>query len=209
MERHYCVRFFSFVMYSKRYCNIKECFQAFSEGDISGFEVFFEAYKIRVFRLAVKMLKSGTEAEEIVQDVFLSIWTARERLNEIGDPEAYLFTITYNTIYNRLKKIARNRELLSAVLSRLAQKQNTTEEAVAANETERLIHEAIQQLPPQQRVVYELNKQQGLSYMEIAEHLHLSPNTVRNHLAEAMKTIRLFLKKWSVFFVLWMGFLSK
>lgn len=209
MERHYCPRFFSFLMHSGQNRNIKECFQSFSEGDAIGFEMFFDAYKTRVFRLAVKMLKSEAEAEEIVQDVFLSIWTARERLNKIGDPEAYLFTVTYNAIYKRLKKISRSRELLQSVLSNLIQSQNTTEETVSANEIERLMHEAIRQLPPQQRAVYELNKEEGLSYREIAEHLHLSPNTVRNHLAEAMKAIRLFLKKWSVFFVFIAGFFFK
>jgi RNA polymerase sigma-70 factor (ECF subfamily) len=64
-----------------------------------------------------------------------------------------------------------------------------------------LINEAIQQLPPQQRTVYELSKQEGLKYDEIAELMHLSKNTVRNHLSEAMKTIRTFLKKTEMLFM--------
>ncbi len=181
--------------------NIKECFRSLAEDDISVFEAFFEAYRKRVFGTALKMLKSPTEAEEIVQDVFLSIWQSRGRLGKINDPEAYLFTITHNAIFTRLKKASRDQKFLNAILHHIALKQNITEETIAAHETGKLISETIQQLPPQQRAVYELSKLEGLSYNEIAERMHLSPNTVRNHLAESVKTIRLVLKKWSVFII--------
>lgn len=175
--------------------DMRECFQSLATGDVSAFETIFELYKKRVFGVALKMLKSETDAEEIVQDVFLSIWLAKANLNQVNDPEAYLFTITYNTIYTRLKKASHNQELLNTIIHHLTQIQNTTDETIAARETHKLINEAVQQLPPQQRTVYELNKQEGLSYNEIAECMQLSRNTVRNHLSEAMKTIRVFLKK--------------
>jgi RNA polymerase sigma-70 factor (ECF subfamily) len=181
--------------------DMRECFQRLARGDASAFETIFELYKKRVFGVALKMLKSETEAEEIVQDVFLSIWVGKDNLSHINDPEAYLFTITYNTIYTRLKKASRNQELLNTIIHNLTQIQNTTDETIAAHETGKLINEVIQQLPPQQRIVYELCKQEGLSYDEIAERMHLSRNTVRNHLAEAMKTIRIFLKKAAMFFM--------
>lgn len=177
---------------------IKQCFQSLAIGDTDAFGTIFERYKKRVFAVALKMLKSETEAEEIVQDVFLSIWLSKEKLSNIDDPEAYLFTITYNTIYAYLKKASRNKQLLNSIIGHLTQIQNVTDETIALHETGKLIYEAVQQLPLQQRTVYVLCKQEGLSYDEIAEHMHLSRNTVRNHLAEAMKTIRAFLKKTTV-----------
>lgn len=181
--------------------DITACFQALAKGDLSVFEVFFEAYKKRVFGVALKMLKSPTEAEDIVQEVFLSIWQSRARLDKINDPGAYLFTIAHNAIYTHLKKASRNEQLLNAILHHIARKQNTTEETVTGHETERLISEAIQQLSPQQRKVFELSKQEGLSYHEIAERMHISQNTVRNHLSVAIKTIRALLKKWAIPFI--------
>lgn len=189
--------------------DIKEYFQSLARGDASAFEIIFEFYKKRVFGVALKMLKSETEAEEIVQDVFLSIWLAKAKLGNINDPEAYLFTITYNTIYTRLKKASHNQELLNTIIHHFVQIQNTTDETIAAHETGKLINEAIQQLPPQQRAVYELSKQEGLSYDEIAERMHLSKNTVRNHLSEAMKTIRTFLKKAAMLLMSLLIFLCK
>jgi RNA polymerase sigma-70 factor (ECF subfamily) len=181
--------------------DMREYFQRLAKGDASAFETIFELYKRRVFGVALKMLKSETDAEEIVQDVFLSIWLAKAKLNQVNEPEAYLFTITYNTIYSRLKKASHNQELLNTIIQHLTEIQNTTAETIAARETHKLINEAIQQLPPQQRTVYELSKQEGLSYDEIAERMHLSKNTVRNHLSEAMKTIRNFFKKAAMLFM--------
>jgi RNA polymerase sigma-70 factor (family 1) len=175
--------------------NIKILFENLANGDERAFCTIFELCKRRVFAVALKMTKSSTEAEEIVQNVFLSIWLSKSRLSDINDPEAYLFTITYNAIYAQLKKASRNQRLLNAILNNLTEIQNTTDETIAAHETGRLINEAIQELSPQQRTVYCLSKQEGLSYDDIAERLQISRNTVRNHLAEAMKTIRTFLKK--------------
>jgi RNA polymerase sigma-70 factor (ECF subfamily) len=181
--------------------DITACFQTLAKGDLNVFEAFFEAYKKRVFGVALKMLKSPTEAEDIVQEVFLSIWQSRAGLDKINDPEAYLFTITHNTIYTHLRKASRNEQLLNAILYYIAQKQNTTEETVAAHEAGKLIREAVQQLSPQQRTVFELRKQEGLSYNEIAARMQISQNTVRNHLSIAVKTVRSHLKKWVLLFV--------
>lgn len=182
--------------------NLKELFNNIANGDDTSFGTIFELYKKRVFSLALKMLKCETEAEEIVQEVFLSIWQAKARLGEINDPEAYLFTITYNTIYSFLKKASRNKEFLNSIIQHLNQIQNTTADTINGNETSKLIKEAIHSLPPQQRTVYQLSKQEGLSYDEIAAGMKISRNTVRNHLAEAMKTIRIFLKKIDIILML-------
>jgi RNA polymerase sigma-70 factor (family 1) len=189
--------------------NIRECFQALAKGDSGVFEILFESYKKRVFGVALKILKSQADAEEIVQNVFLSIWQSRARLDNINDPEAYLFTITYNAIHSHFKKASRNEQLLNAILWHIAKKQSTTEEAVAARETSKMIQKAIRQLPPQQRAIFELNRDQGLSYHEIAEHMHISQNTVRNHLSVALKTIQTVLEKWALPFVLGMGIVYK
>lgn len=188
---------------------LKELFDSLAGGDDRAFGTIFELWKKRVYSVALKMMKSETEAEEIVQNVFLSIWTSKGRLGDIDDPEAYLFTITYNAIYTHLKKASRNQQLLNTIFNNLAETQNTTDEIIAARETGKLINEAIHELPPQQRTVYRLSKQEGLSYDEIAEQMQLSRNTVRNHLAEAMKAIRTFLKKTTIVFMSISVFLSR
>lgn len=181
--------------------DLKAYFSDIAEGDESAFRSVFELYRGRVYGVAFKMLKSEQEAEEIVQDVFLAIWVGRDKLADVSDPEAYLFTIAYNTVYAYLKKTSRREELINKLISRISEIQNSTEETVAHRETQGLINDAVQKLPPQQRIIFQMSKQNDLSYDEIADRMHLSKNTVRNHLAEAVKTVRIFLKKSALMFV--------
>jgi RNA polymerase sigma factor (sigma-70 family) len=72
---------------------------------------------------------------------------------------------------------------------------NDTEESLLLRDKEALIWQAVDQLPPQQKAVYLLSRQQGLSYEQIAQELALSPNTVRNHLVKALQSIRHWLQQ--------------
>lgn len=181
--------------------DLKEYFQRISNDDENAFATIFDLFKKKVFAVAFKMLKSETEAEEIVQEAFLSLWRSRVQLNNVENPEGYIFKVAYHTIFAHLKKASRQQELLDGIIINLTYKQNTTQEMVAANETSRLIFEAIQLLPPQQRIILELAKLNDLSYAEIGEKLDLSKNTVKNHLVQAMKTIRVLLKNHITFFL--------
>ena len=75
------------------------------------------------------------------------------------------------------------------------------EGALLARELQVLVHEAVESLPPQQKMVYKLSREQGMDRREVAETLHLSQNTVKNHLTLATQFIRSFLLKKGV--LLW------
>ncbi|HUN04699.1 MAG TPA: RNA polymerase sigma-70 factor [Niabella sp.] len=175
--------------------DLKRNFKEVAGGSEKALAVLYNLYGKKVYAVALKFLKSPVEAEEIIQEVFLALWKSKENLKHVENPEGYIFTIVHNTIYAHLKKISQNRILLDAVIQRFTEYRNTTEDIVVGNETNRLINEASMKLPAQQRMVYELSKLQNLSYDEIAEKMGLSKNTVRNHLAEAMKSIRSYIKK--------------
>lgn len=170
--------------------DLENCFRKIAKGDELAFSTVFEQFKNKVFAVGMKLLKSEVEAEEVVQEVFTRLWNSRENLADVAKPEAYIFTVAYNAVYQHLKRISRDREALDEVILWMSLKQNTTQDMVAANETSRLIYEAVQQLPSRQRMVYVLSKQKDLSYEEIARRMDISTNTVRNHLAQAMKALR-------------------
>ena len=71
---------------------------------------------------------------------------------------------------------------------------NETEEMVYAHDQQKFINQAVAQLSPQKKLIYELNQVQGKSYDEIAKTLNLSPHTVKSHLLKAIKFIRSCLK---------------
>lgn len=84
----------------------KELLQRISKGDEKAFREVFDLYKKRFFAAALKMTRSPDEAEEIVQEVFVSLWMQRALLATVENPPSYLFTIVYNAISARFKKIA-------------------------------------------------------------------------------------------------------
>src|SRR5690606_35603133 len=123
--------------------DITACFKSIGNGNTNGFEALFETYKKRVFSVALQTLKTQTEAEEVVQDVFLSIWQSRARLANILDPEAYLFTSTYNAIYAQLRKISRNERLIHTIVQQITDEQHSAEEIIAGHEAARMIRAAL------------------------------------------------------------------
>jgi RNA polymerase sigma-70 factor (ECF subfamily) len=174
-------------------------------GDERAFKNLFDLYKERFYAVVLKMTWSDEVAEDIVQDVFMNIWNKRERLVDIDNPSSYFFTAVYRRIYHHYRKIAQEKKLLQ-VAPPVKESVNTTEDMVLAHESDELISQAISKLPPQQQLVFKLTKQEGLSRDYVARELHISPNTVKNHLADALKFIRTFLRNSNPAFliILWL-----
>ena len=170
-------------------------------GDEKSFLILFDLYKDRFYAVAYKMTRTAETAREMVQEVFLKIWKNRETLPSISNPESYFFTMLYRQVYRHYKKLALERKLLSLIAESPAFR-DITDETLLARESERLINEAVARLPRQQQLVFRLSKQDGMSREQVAEILQISPNTVKNHMAEAMKYIRTYLKHAAMLYLL-------
>lgn len=147
------------------------------------------------------MTRSDDVAQEMVQDIFMKIWQNRAFLDRITKPDTYFFTALYRQIYRHYKKLALERRLLK-LIAESPTFRNITDETILAQESERLINEAITRLPKQQQIVFRLSKQDGLSREQIAEKLHISPNTVRNHLSDAIQSIKAYLNHVALIYLL-------
>lgn len=164
--------------------------QRIAEGDEKAFRVIFDRYKERFFAVALKMTRSGETAAEIVQETFVALWLRRSALDKVENPSSYLFTIAYHHIYAWFKQQALEKQLKKGLSEQSLQREAGVEEQLNDKDSFRLLYQIIGQLPPQQQLIYKLNKIQGLSRDEIAEHLHISPHTVKNHLQQAVKFVR-------------------
>lgn len=172
--------------------NEEELLAFIVQGDELAFTRLFNNYRDRIYSIAFRITHSTTIAEEIVQDVFLKIWLRRDRLIEIENFNAYLFVVTRNYVYKALKQIAKNYELTAFTEKDQLAGDNDSAGLVMEKEYNSLLRKAIDRLPNQQKKVYQYVKEKGLKREEAAGLLHLSPETVKYHLAEAMKNIRNF-----------------
>jgi RNA polymerase sigma-70 factor (family 1) len=172
--------------------NEQELIRLIAQGDESAFAQLFDHYRNKIYTVALKLTHSTTVAEEIVEDVFLKIWLRRSCLNEIINFRAYLYTMARNETYKILKQIAKNYNIVLLSESNESVVHNNAEDYLVDKEFTSLLQKAIDRLPHQQKQVYKLMKEEDLKRGEVAELLHLQPETVKFHLAQAMKNIRTY-----------------
>jgi len=163
-------------------------------GDESVFTTVYELYCEKVYRLAYRFLKDKEQSEEIVQETFINFWLGKGKLDPGGDLWLYLYVISKRLSLNALRKIGRSSVLIEKLLQQISDLQNTTEENIITHDLEHYIEKAIDKLPYQQQLVFKLSRIEGLSHKEIADQLQISPNTVKNHMVEALKTLKKHLK---------------
>lgn len=141
-------------------------------------------------RFSFSIVRSKEVAEEIVSDVFIKIWQIRGRLTEIQNLKVYLYTITRNFSLNYLQRVYKNAPVsIEDVDIEPVVEIGNPEELCISAEVMNTIRQAIQQLPPQCRLIFQLVKEDGLKYKEAAEVLNISALTVRNQLAIAVRKL--------------------
>ena len=154
----------------------------------------FRQHEYKLYTLAFRLTKSDQYAKDIIQEVFLSLWGYREHLHNIQNVEAWLYRSTENKVIDFLRKAAVNERLKKALWDNLREIiHNDAIDLIEARECESIIRTAINSLPPQRKLIYELNRENGLSYQEIADELRISRHTVKNQLFNALESIRRFL----------------
>ncbi|SEW54232.1 RNA polymerase sigma factor [Chitinophaga arvensicola] len=163
-----------------------------AKGSEYAFTELFSRYRTKVYSVAFRFLRSQAAAEEVVQDVFLKCWLKREALTEVKNLDAYLKTVTRNLVLNRFRKLA-NEAAAQQELSRRDIMVNDTDHLILDHQYQEIIQAALGQLPPQQREVYRLAKEEGLSHEAIAARMQISTVTVKSHMARALQSIRRYL----------------
>lgn len=158
------------------------------------FHLVYERFRERVYAYTLSVCRMQHLAEEATQEVFMQIWIHRETLAFVENMDKFIFTIAFRKSLNLLRKAAYNTLLLNELQKSSAAPGENEDEKMIEVEYKDLFQQALNHLSPQKRIVFQLSKQNGLNYHEIAEKLNLSPNTIRNHMVEALRIVRAFLR---------------
>jgi RNA polymerase sigma-70 factor (family 1) len=159
----------------------------------SSFKRLFDSYKNRVYGYVLAIAHSPYAAEEITQEIFIKLWLCRDLLHEVENLDGYIFTIARHRTLNYLRKAANDTRLLRELQALAIPQNNNVEERALATDCDQQLRDALSLLSPQRRLVFQLSRDSGLNHEEIAEQLHLSRNTVKNHMVEALRFIRGYL----------------
>nr|WP_276902123.1 RNA polymerase sigma-70 factor [Pedobacter kyonggii] len=169
-------------------------------GDEQAFSVLFFKYLPVLQVFAAKFTKSDDAAEEIIQDSFLRVWLNRDKLAEVDNVKAYLYKYVSNECLSYLRKKLKDDRVVDAFTAKQQNSHNNTVETINLNEVTKIIAIAVEKLPEQRKNIYQLSRRDGKTIPEIAEILNISPNTVKNALVIALKSIRIHLDQHGIVF---------
>jgi RNA polymerase sigma-70 factor (family 1) len=164
-----------------------------SKGNILAFNTLFKEYSVRLYHFSYGFLKSKSDAEEIVQEVFTKIWQKRGELRYELSFKSYLFTIAFNAIKKHYRTKAQISKYMASTAS--GKQDNTTSESINYNSLFKHVNELINQLPGRRKEIFIKSRFDGLSNSEISKDLKISKKTVENQLTNALSFIRVNLKE--------------
>lgn len=171
-------------------CNVSALFISIAAGHEQSFTILYNQYYNQVFSRALFYCKEKSIAEDITQHVFLVVWSKRITLTRIEKVESWLWTVTRNHALSILRKEAYNRAYINYLKAGFEQKEQSPLQVLLNKQKGDRIEKIINTLTLRQQQVYRLNRNEGMTYAAIAKVLQLSPDTVKEYMSNALKTVR-------------------
>jgi RNA polymerase sigma-70 factor (ECF subfamily) len=171
----------------------KDVLEKLAQGNESAFKIIYDAYWYSIYKTARRYTKSVELAEDIVQEIFTTLWSNRVKFTAVLHLEYYLITMTKNLTYRTMRKISFEAAVKNTLTAEKLSMENDTEDQMLDQQYAQLVQQAIGLLPTQQKQVFRLSKLEGLSHKDIAAQMNISHLTVKAHMAKALRFIRLYL----------------
>jgi len=163
-------------------------------GDELAFNLMYSQTNKSIYNAVMAYVKNEHVAIELVQQAYIKLWNNRRKLKEVRSLKDYLFILARNLTLDHFKKITIETKFFAEFTLRENDPADTTNEKIEQIEYDKLLENAITQLPPQQKEAWLLVNEQELSYAEIAIKMNISRLTVKRHLELSRKRIRDYLK---------------
>ena len=171
----------------------KSLLEKISKGDEYAFRQIFDLYKTKIYTFIVNFTHSKADAEEILQDTFLTLWQNRYTLTDIDHPRNYIYTVVRNKTYHYLKQASKSEKMLREIWANVKQECNQTEDILQYHESNKLIWDALGLLSDQKQRIFRMSRYDGLSHEQIAAETGLSKSRVKNIIVEVLKFIKVYL----------------
>ncbi len=159
-------------------------------GDHAAFTEIFNRYSALFYNHAYNKLRNEEEARDIVQEVFINLWSRRINLDVTNNLSGYLYTAIRNSIFNLIKhkKVVANYEVIFTQINE--QHPVATDYLVREKQFAELIESEIEALPPRMREVFNLRRKEYLSNKEISARMNITESTVADQMKKALRILR-------------------
>lgn len=173
----------------------KELFARIAVGNEAAFEQIFQTYTKQLFPFIMSLVRSEQDTLEILQEVFLRLWTQRATLPDVHNPGAWIRTLASFVSYDYLRKEVRHQYVVAQLDNDLGVAADGVWDQLHLKELKAFLQEAVNQLPERRRQIFTMSKLEGRTRREIAAILNISENTVRNQLSDAIVFLQKQLQK--------------
>lgn len=168
----------------------RELFVLLKETDQQAYTEIYERYHSLLYSYAYKRLKNQLEAQDVVQDVLITLWDKREDLTLKQSLASYLYAMVRNKSLDLFaRKKVEDKYLLS--LQHFMDSAAPADYLIREKDMDAFINKEIDALPPRMREIFKLSRKERLTNKEIAALLEISPHTVDTQIKRALKVLRL------------------
>ena len=156
-------------------------------GDEKAYDYLMEHYYTKLCSYAQSLIKDSARAEDIVQNVMVSIWTSRKKINYNTSIRSYLYKSVYNEFISQFRKDAKvvylEKKYIEAIDIVIENDNLDIDKLV------QMVQKEVNNLPSKCKEVFLLNKKEGLTHEEISEYLNISVKTIEGHMTRAFKVL--------------------
>lgn len=187
----------------------QQLINSIKQGDIAAFETLYKKYYIFLCLIAEHIVRNPSDAEEIVTDVFVKIWNIREKINITSSIKAYLVKAVHNTSINFLERNKISNKLTDSLNNSdykfLAWDSDYPLGQLYEKEIMNILEHGISALPDACQQIFMLSRNENMKYIEIADKLGISINTVKTQMKIALARLRETLKDYMMILLFLMG----
>lgn len=173
----------------------------------AAFTELYISYYPRIYAAAFSLLRQQQAAEDITQQVFMRLWEGRGTIHA-DNLEGYLVTMAKNAILNHFRAQSVRARYRRYLRERLELAAGNVEDIVIDRQQQQVLEQAIRQLPARQQEAWRLSREQGLTYLEIARHMRISKDSVKELLQKASAVIRSVIGRITLWLAIVFFFLS-
>lgn len=164
-------------------------------GDVSAFEQLYRNFWSQLYNFAFRYVQSTEEAEDVVQEVFFTVWRNRADWQINSSLQHYLFVAVRNAAIGRLRRDATMQRWRERTVGDDSPKSAEAADAlVESADINADVERALSEMPVKRRAVCALRWIDGLSYSQISERLGINEKTVENHIGNGIRFMRSRLK---------------
>ena len=170
--------------------NLERLVEGLKNDEQESLNEIFRYYYPKLHYFSKKILKSEDNIDDVIQDVFLKLWTHRHNITNHSTFNALIYTITKNVILNLIRSKLKENKFVENLSNASIAPEYITQNTYHFSEVKSAVETAITKLPEKRKRVFMLSRFEGLANKEIARELNISEKTVEDHISHAVKFIK-------------------